>query len=170
MPFDIITITPTLSTSAYADNDVLFVSTAVKLPHSKCKIVSLDAIFTDTDTATPIEMVDKEFIAFFFKENTHDLGTITAAASITGAQMATNVFLGAVRVVNDTTGEVSLGVPSLFCGQHVNDAGVASSSVPNLVLAEGSTKNTCYIQGLYEIGGAATYEASDLVITIGVEY
>ena len=174
MPFDIITVTPTLTTGAYADNEVLFTSTEIKLPHNKCQLVSLSAIFTDTDTDTSdaVEQNDKEIIVMFFKENTHQLGTIAdGAPSITGAQIATNVSLGAVRLVNSTgSGEASLGVPSIFGGQAPNDRSAASSSLPKLILAEGSTKNTCYIQGLYEVGSADTYEASDLVITIGVKY
>tara|TARA_R110002050_G_scaffold150360_1_gene277043 strand:- start:408 stop:926 length:519 start_codon:yes stop_codon:yes gene_type:complete len=172
MPFDIITVTPTLTTGAYADNEVLFTSTEIKLPHNKCQLVSLSAIFTDTDTTATVEQNNREIIVMFFKENTHQLGTIgDGAPSITGAQIATNVSLGAVRLVNSTgSGEASLGVPSIFGGQAPNDRSAASSSLPKLILAEGSTKNTCYIQGLYEVGGADTYEASDLVITIGVKY
>ena len=172
MPFDIITVTPTLATTEYADNEVLFTSAEVKLPHSKCQLVSLSAIFTDTDTTATTEQNNTEIIVMFFKENTHQLGTIADGnPSITGAQIAANVSLGAVRLVNNTSGgEASLGVPSIFAGQAINDVGASTSDVPNLVLAEGSTKNTCYVQGLYEVGAADTYEASDLVITIGVKY
>ena len=171
MAFDIITVTPTLIATAYADNDVLFTSTAVKLPHGKCKLVSIDAIFTDTDESAGAEAANKEIIAMFFKENTHQLGTVGDAASITGAQMATNVYLGSTRLVNYTTdGEASLGVPSLFVGQSINDTTSASSEIQNICLVEGSTKNTCYIQGMYEKGADDTYEDGDLVITIGVEY
>jgi len=172
MPFDIITVTPTLATTAYADNEVLFTSTEVKLPHSKCQLVSLSAIFTDTDTAAGSEQNDREVIVMFFKENTHQLGAIANGnVSITGAQIAANVSLGAARLVNNTSsGEDSLGIPAIFEGQSINDPAASTTDVPNLVLAEGSTKNTCYIQGVYEVGGDDTYEASDLVITIGVKY
>ena len=149
MPYDIITVTPILATGddAYADGEVLFTSTAVKLPYRKCKVVAIDAIFEDDQLR---DTNDREFIALFFKENTHDLGSAGGSASITGAQMATNVYLGCSRLVN-----------------HGEDA-------LNIVITEGSTKNTCYIQGLYEVGensaGTDTFAADALTITIGVEY
>ena len=165
MPFDIITVTPTLSTNEYADNEVLFISTEIKLPHNKCKLVSLNAIWNDSEAAA------KEMIVMFFKENTHALGTVAnGAPSISGAQMATNVYLGAARLVNTAAGEAALGTPSLLAGQHLNNAGASTANLPKLVLAEGSTKNTCYIQGLYEVGAADSFAADSLVITLGVEY
>tara|TARA_R110000744_G_scaffold48533_1_gene105983 strand:- start:223 stop:753 length:531 start_codon:yes stop_codon:yes gene_type:complete len=176
MPYDIITVTPILATGddAYADGEVLFTSTAVKLPYRKCKVVAIDAIFEDDQLR---DTNDREFIALFFKENTHDLGSAGGSASITGAQMATNVYLGCSRLVNH--GEDALNADSdvhvtLFKGQHLNDSGGAASSGDNIVITEGSTKNTCYIQGLYEVGensaGTDTFAADALTITIGVEY
>tara|TARA_R110000744_G_scaffold48533_1_gene105984 strand:- start:757 stop:1245 length:489 start_codon:yes stop_codon:yes gene_type:complete len=162
MAFDTITVTPTLDTSAYSDNDVLFVSTAVKLPHRNCKVTAIDAVIADTAGA------NTDSILFFFKEDTNELGTINATADITGAQMAANVLLGTVRLVS--SGETSLGTPTLLKGQHINDIDAVISGMDNIVLTEGSTKNTCYIQALYEGGAAGTYAADALVITISVEY
>ena len=103
----------------------------------------------------------------FFKENTNALGTINTAASISGAQIKENVLLGADRLVNDK--ETSLGVPTLLVSQHMNDEGPSTSGQNNYVLTEGSTKNTCYVQGLLEIG-AGTFAADSLVLSISVEY
>ena len=164
MAFDIITVTPTLSTDAYGDNEVLFISTEIKLPHNKCKLVSLNAIWNDSEAAA------KEMIVMFFKENTHELGSVGAAPNITGPNINTNVYLGAARLVNNAAGEAALGTPTLLAGQHLNNAGVSTANLPKLVLAEGSTKNTCYIQGLYEVGASDTFAADSLVITVGVEY
>ena len=163
MAFSTIEVVPTLDTSAYADNDVLFTSTAVKLPHRHCKVLSISAIWNDTDAASD------DIIVMFFKENTNALGTINTAASISGAQIKENVLLGADRLVNDK--ETSLGVPTLLVSQHINDEGASTSGQNNYVLTEGSTKNTCYVQGLLEVGGGSgTFDADSLVLYISVEY
>ena len=74
MAFDIITVTPDLSTGTYADGRVLFESKAIKLPHRKCKLISLNAIWDDADAA------DLEIIVMFFKENTFPIGTVQSHA------------------------------------------------------------------------------------------
>jgi hypothetical protein len=161
MPFSVIQVTPTLDTDAYADDDVLFVSTEVKLPHRHCKVLSVSAIWNDT------EALNEDVVLMFFKENTNDLGTINTAASISGAQLKANVFLGATRLVS--SGETSLGTPTLLVSQHINDDSAVSSGVNAFSLVEGSTKNTCYVQGLLE-SGAGTFDADSLTLSISVEY
>ena len=162
MPFSVIQVTPTLDhITSYADNDVLFVSTEVKLPHRHCKVLSVSAIWNDTEAA------GEDVILMFFKENTNDLGTINTAASISGAQLRANVFLGATRLVN--SGEISLGTPTLLMSQHINDDSAVSSGVNAFSLVEGSTKNTCYVQGLLEAGGG-NFGGDSLVLSISVEY
>ena len=161
MPFSTIEVTPTLSAATYADNDVLFTSTEVKLPHRHCKVLSISGIWNDAESA------NEDFILMFFKENTNDLGTINATASISGAQLKENVFLGAIRLVN--SGEVSLGTPSTFVSQHINDSNNSQSGVNPFVLVEGSNKNTCFVQGLLEDGGGL-FSTDSLVLTISVEY
>lgn len=186
MGYDVITITPTLSADAdaYGDNEVLFTSAAVELPHRNCKILDIFAIWDDDQLSTTNT---REFIVLFFKENTNDLGTVAGSADITGAELKENVFLGAKRLVNQKT--ISIGAsslhggrvegdsgafPHLFVGQHLNDTASNSSADTEMVIEEGSTKNTCYIQGLYEVGegssGTDTFAADSLTITISVEY
>ena len=165
MAFDIITVTPDLSTNAYADGKVLFESKAIKLPHRKCKLISLNAIWDDTDAE------DLEIIVMFFKENTYPIGTVQSGdPNITGDQINSNVSLGFSRLVNDADAEVALGTPSLLVGQHINDPASSTANFAPIVLAEGSTKNTCYMQGFLEVGTSASFGASSLVITLGVEY
>jgi|11BtaG_2_1085332.scaffolds.fasta_scaffold43996_2 hypothetical protein len=161
MAFSTIEVVPTLDTSAYADNDVLFTSAAVKLPHRHCKVLSVSAIWNDA------QAVGEDIIVMFFKENTNALGTINDAASISGANLKANVFLGASRLSNN--GETSLGVPTLLVSQHMNDDSAVISGHNSFVLTEGSTKNTCYVQGLLE-AGSGTFDADSLVLSISVEY
>lgn len=182
MGYDIITVTPVLSATAdaYGDNEVLFVSAAVKLPHRNCKVLDVFAIWDDDQLS---ESNAREFIALFFKENTTDLGTLAGSASITSAQIKANGFLGSTRLV-DSGNAVSLygnraesdsgAFPHLFVGQHMNDNNTSASRNYEFVIEEGSTKNTCYVQGLYEVGedssGTDTFAANSLTLTICVEY
>tara|TARA_A100001515_G_C4586660_1_gene214714 strand:- start:1359 stop:1904 length:546 start_codon:yes stop_codon:yes gene_type:complete len=181
MGYDVITVTPVLSAVAddYQDNEVLFVSTAVKLPHRNCKVLDIFAIWDDNQLSTTN---DREFLVFFFKENTTDLGSLGGSPSITGAQLKANSFLGATRLVNNSEDSLHGGrsesdsgaFPHLFVGQHMNDTGSSSTGNSSFVIEEGSTKNTCFVQGLYEVGetssGTDTFAADSLTLTICVEY
>ena len=184
MAYDIITITPTLDTSAYVNSDVLFTGTEVKLPSSSCKILSVSAIWNDPasiGSSSGDQLPGAEFILYFFQNNTHAMGTINTnssdASRITAAQIATNVFLGAVRLVNGV-GEADLGDPTLFTSQHVNDTGSSNTSgSEEIVLESGATKDTVYLQSILEVDpnvdsaadGLLT-AADGLTITLCVEY
>ena len=162
MAYDIITIIPTLSLEAYSASDVIFTSTLIKLPHSKCKIINIDAVWQDTGAATD------EFTLMFFKENTHQLGTINTAVDISAAEIKVNGFLGASRLAN--VGETALGTPSLFASQTLNDIGATSSDSPDVVLVGGGTRNTCFVQGFFENDTITAESTDQLVITLHVEY
>tara|TARA_R110002012_G_C11544904_1_gene601816 strand:+ start:549 stop:1058 length:510 start_codon:yes stop_codon:yes gene_type:complete len=169
MPYDIITVTPTLDTSAYAANDVLFTSTAIKLPHSKCAVTHISAVFAD------IEAADDEIILMFFKENTNKLGTINTAANITGVQIAENVLLGVGRINSNGSDHAlddsdAAAAPVLFANTSLNDPAGNSSEADQIVLVQGTTRNTCYVQALLENSGGVTCAADALVITLHVEY
>tara|TARA_R110000850_G_scaffold99524_2_gene206193 strand:- start:82 stop:597 length:516 start_codon:yes stop_codon:yes gene_type:complete len=171
MPFDIITVTPTLENStAYNDGDVLFTSTAVKLPHNNCRLINIQGIWDDAEGA------DEEFNVLFFQNNTHALGTAGAAPDITAAEISENVFLGARRVIHDTsTTDGHLGVPSLLSSGGAKGDSSAEHFGPfeDLALKSGATKNTVYMQAYIDVGGTVTSDssaASDLILTLHVEY
>ena len=184
MAYDIITITPTLDTSAYVNSDVLFTGTEVKLPSSSCKILSASAIWNDPasiGSASGDQLPGAEFILYFFQNNTHAMGTINTdssdASRITAAQIATNVFLGAVRLVNYSEGEADLGDPTFFASQQLNDNTTSSTSGVEIVLESGATKDTVYVQSILEVdpnadsaGDGLLTAADGLTITLCVEY
>jgi len=170
MPYDIITVTPTLDTSTYAANDVLFTSTEIKLPHSKCAVTHISAVWAD------IHAADDEIILMFFKENTNQLGTINDAPNITGVKIAQNVLLGVSRINSNGTDHAldvsdNVQAPVLFANFNVNDEGEGETFAAPVVLVQGTTRNTCYVQALLEnTGGSTTAPADSLVITLHVEY
>tara|TARA_R100000742_G_C4233010_1_gene54201 strand:+ start:203 stop:691 length:489 start_codon:yes stop_codon:yes gene_type:complete len=162
MAYDIITITPAVQAAGYVQHDTLFVSTAVNLPHRSCKILSATAVVDNATAASD------EITLLFFKENTNNIGPINEDLDISATEIKANVFLGANRLV--AYGETELNTPSLFASQHHNDTDGPSTNSQEIVLVEGSTKNTCYVQG-YIAEGAITPDATDdLVITLHVEY
>ena len=171
MPFDIITVTPTLENStAYNDGDVLFTSTAVKLPHNNCRLINIQGIWDDAEGA------DEEFNVLFFQNNTHALGTAGAAPDITAAEISENVFIGARRVLNDVGGvEADLVGSTLLVSGGARGDSTSEHLGPfeDLALKSGATKNTVYMQAYIDVGGTVTSDssaASDLILTLHVEY
>ena len=164
MPFDIITVTPTLENStAYNDGDVLFTSTAVKLPHNNCRLINIQGIWDDAEGA------DEEFNVLFFQNNTHALGTAGAAPDITAAEISENVFIGARRVLNDVGGVEA----DLVGGAKGDSSAEHFGPFEDLALKSGATKNTVYMQAYIDVGGTVTSDssaASDLILTLHVEY
>ena len=156
-----VTVTPTLDTGAYSNGDVLFDGTEVKLPADGCKLINAQAIWNDTQAA------GEEILLFFFQNNTHALGTVNAAPSITAAQIATNVFLGAKRLVS--SGELDLGTPTLLASNAINDSTSATANTAPIVLKSGATKGIVYVQGLLEVTGGITCAADSLKIVLHFE-
>jgi len=161
MPYNTVTVTPTLDTSAYATGDVLFIGTELKLPARACKLINIQGIWNDTEAETEI------FGLYFFKENNHALGTINAAASITGAQLAENDFLGYTRVGNGVNNEQDLGTPSVL-----SVAGLIGIATDLSLVAGKGTEGSPYsifIQALLE-DGAGTFAADSLKLVFHFEY
>lgn len=173
MAYDIITVTPTLSTSAYTDpsvdagNIVLFVSTEVKLPASSCKLFNMQCIFNDTQSQ------EDRYNIFFFQENTNNVGSLRGAVDITADEISANGFLGVRKLIHDdATIDAHLGDPSLMVSGGAAGDGNAEYFGPfeDLILKSGTTKDTIYMQGIIEASGGLACAADDMVITLHVEY
>ena len=180
MGYDIITIKPTLDTSAYVAGDVLFLGTQVKLPASSCKLINVQAIWDDTQA--PSEQIQ----LMFFQKNLHGLASaLNSASDPTGAQLEANVFLGARRVISSSYNEQRLGDPTLLTsGGMAGDSSTETfGPFEDLVLVSGASqdagqessttiapRNTVFVQGYLEASGGITCDADSLIITLHVEY
>ena len=166
MAYDIITVNPTLSTATTQAGDVLFLSTAVKLPSRACKLFNMQCIFDDTQPQT-----DKYNI-FFFQENTNDLGPINEDTDITAAEISENVLLGVRKLLHDSEYDNHLGVPTLMIseGSMGDTPGEYMGPFEDLILKSGTTKDTIYMQGVIEVSGSMDFAADAMVITLHVEY
>jgi len=169
MGFNSVTITPTLDTSAYADGDVLFVGTELKMPHRNCKLLSVQAIWDDTDAqADAIGL-------YFFAENNTALGTINSTADISAANIAGNVFLGYVTLANGTQFEAHLGDRTvLVSGGFQGDSETEFSANPPIVLTAGKggtdSPTSIFVQGILEKTAGITCGADSLKMIFHFEY
>ena len=94
MAFKTVTLTPTLSTDAYADGDVLF-NEEIMLPARGAKLIGGWMI----DQTNKLN-AEKVSLFFFGRNENEDFGTVNATAGITKANLRTNQFQGAVNVAD----------------------------------------------------------------------
>jgi|15BtaG_2_1085339.scaffolds.fasta_scaffold13996_2 hypothetical protein len=105
MAFKTVKITPTLSTDAYADGDVLFVNTEFSLPHRSCKLIGGLVIDYEKD------LVADAVVLYFMQRNKADLGTINETANISNANLKLNQLIGACQIgTGDPVGEIDSAV------------------------------------------------------------
>lgn len=90
MPFDIVTISPTVSDAAHAAGDVMFNLTAAVLPARRCKLLN---VFMEVASGGG-EDDTKIGVLFFGNNSTASLGTLNATANISAANFTANEYQG----------------------------------------------------------------------------
>lgn len=141
-----VTITPTLETSAYAANDVLFNPQEIDLGGSG--VLRSVVMVNYDDTAIDVDL-------YFFKKNTNDLGSVNDAIDISEAELKENGFLGVVQMDN------AMGVDNAF--YDLLSARTQTELGINLPVQGDSGK--IYVAGV--IRGAQTFAADDVELTFG---
>ena len=170
MAYEVIHLKPTLDTSAYADNDILFTAEAIQLPSRSCKVLSIQAIWSDA------QAVDEELIVLFHRENVQILGgAANAASAITSALVRpdSGSLLGALRLSQDASIEAGIGsnISLLVTGGNVGAAAnVMLGPNPPLVVSSGKEAHKIYVSAFLEQSGGVTCPADSLDIFIHVEY
>lgn len=169
MAYQVLHLTPTLDTDAYVDNDILFASESIKLPSRSCKVLSIQAVWTDTQAAS------EELLVIFHRENVQILGGGANAASA-----ATNVlfrpnsggFLGCMRLLHDSEVEAGLGAPNLLVseGKQGDSALEALGPFNPVVVCSGTEDNKIYVSAILETSAGITCAADSLDLFIQVEY
>ncbi len=97
MAFKTVTLTPTLSTDAYADGDVLFLLTEINLPARSAKLIGGAVVdYADSFAAEGAEL-------HFFQNNAAELGAINATADITDANFRLNRYQGSMNISSTST-------------------------------------------------------------------
>ena len=157
---NIIRVTPTLSTDAYAAGDVLF--TATEIPNavsSRGGVSKLTAMFIlSQDT----EDMDTNFI---FSEGNTALGTINETADIDDSDIEALNIIGFLDLDASEAAVTHLDKSDIM----QVTASEAGESRPFLLkAAEGST--SVYVQAIYRGGGTPSVAADDLDLIFHIEY
>ena len=164
----VVRVTPTLSTDAYAQGDVLFVST--KIPgavsnrggSSYLKAMGVLDSSDNSDTANDILFVFQE------KEGTTP-GSINATANISSANLVANKVLGTAFLIPDQAGtggqidnsRIHMVLPS----SQVNEA-----SGPNIMLKADGGSTDVYVWGVLTGATTPTYADDSLELIFHIEY
>ena len=158
----IIRVTPTLSTDAYAQGDVLFVAT--EIPHAvmgKGECSRLLAAFCLSQAHANAE----DFDVYFTEANTA-LGTINATANISDANIEAIGLCGIMKVDADVAVTAQLDTSKV--NQLINLNGALASQPILLQAATDST--SLYFQAIITSGTTPTYAADDLDFIFHIEY
>ena len=157
--YTIIRVTPTLSTDAYAQGDVLFTATeipnAVKGDAGCSKLVAmyvLNQLTTDVD------------IAFVFSEGNTALGTINATANITDANLEALNLIGFLHQDASEAGILQLDNADITKVYDASDNGTP------ILLQAASSKTSVYVQGILTGSATPTYAADDIDLIFHIQY
>ena len=169
MGYEVIHLKPTLDTSAYANNDILFEREVISLPAKACKLLSIQAIWSDAQAS------DDELLVGFFRENVQVLGgNKNAASAATSALFRpdSGSFLGFVRISQDASVEAGLGAPSLLSSNTSFGDNSGEHLGPHcpIVIKSGTEDYKIYVAALLEVSAGITCAADSLDIFIHVEY
>lgn len=145
-PDIVVTVTPTLDTSAYASGDLLFDSTEI------ANAVRANGGCAILESLTIIDKADQKMaFTLLFANAATDFGTLNSAPDPDDTETAT--VIGHVPV---STGDyIDLGGASVACVRNIG-----------LLLMAGAATTSLYIAGVNGTG-APTYGASDLIFQIG---
>ena len=160
--YSVIRVTPTLDTSAYGDNEVLFNATEIPnavLGNGGCsKLISVSIVSQNTT------MVDMDIV---FMQVTKNLGTINAAVDISDANLEAAKMLGYVSLDGSNSG-ISL-VNSILYTTAAGAEGTTQldRSFPILLQAE-SNSTSIYFSAILR-DQPPTYAADDLDFVFHIE-
>ena len=162
--YAVLRVTPTLDTSAYADNDVFFNATeipnAVKGNGGCSKLIGV-TILNEDDVAHDFDII--------FMQKETDLGTINDAVG--SASKWTNVLAKAAGVLGVVSVDWSTGTSDfvnnlIYTSSSANISG-KSSTLPILLQAE-SNSTSVYMAAVSR-GGTPTVAADDYEIILHIE-
>lgn len=148
-PCDVVSFTPTLDTSAYAANDVLFATAAISVSRAN----DLQAMLSS------LTVIDKSkqkpaFSIFFYQAN------VTSAA----ANAANN--LSDADAIN-CLGFVSVAAAAYKDLANNSFACLSGATAPNLLIKPATGTTNVYAVGILD-AGTPTFAAGDLVLKLGV--
>ena len=158
--YEVIRVTPTLSTDAYSTGDVLFnsveIPNAVREDGGCSKLINMFVVNQNMD------VID---VNFFFSENSMTLGTINATANIADGDVEAGKILGTMKLDGDQT--QTGGIDNAHVSM-VMDAGGAGESGNPLLLQAAAGSTSVYVAGIITTG-TPTLAADDIDLILHLE-
>ena len=163
--YTIIRVTPTLSTDAYAQGDVLF--TATEIPdavrgNGGCSMLMGMFLLDQSDIA------DSD-IDFFFSEGSTAFGTINETAGISDADLEAIGINGFCKC-DASVAQTSSHIDTARMHHIIGGAAAASSVAPLMLLQAASASTSVYVQGLLTSATTPTYAADDIDLIFHIKY
>jgi len=166
MAFKTVTITPSIPAGLYAENDVLFNPTKLKLPGRGAKLISAYAV--DTQNQLNGDSVQ----LYFFQKNTNDLGTQNDTADITDAEFRANQFVGAANISGQSVSTTALDNLTVKFGDTFADTGDSSPNPLGVPLSSIESGCAIYVAGIIDaVSTNPNFSVADSVdLVFGFEY
>tara|TARA_Y100001972_G_C7475142_1_gene241748 strand:- start:60 stop:569 length:510 start_codon:yes stop_codon:yes gene_type:complete len=161
--YKIIRVTPTLDTSAYAVDDVLF--TGVEIPNAVIGLGGcsklLNMYVLDQQDTTDVD------IEFYFTEKNTAIGTQNASATITDANMEAIGFCCAVRLDTDQSSSGN-NIDNSRVHEIVRLDGANIQNTPIALLQAENDSTSVYVHAIVT-AGTPTFAADDLDLIFHLE-
>tara|TARA_Y100001951_G_C11255767_1_gene249296 strand:+ start:367 stop:891 length:525 start_codon:yes stop_codon:yes gene_type:complete len=163
----VIRVTPTLDTSAYAIGDVFFVATEIKQAVNEkggcCKLTNM-FILDQSDIA------DTDLMFIFTQGNTA-LGTINATANISDADMEAIGF-NSMCFLDASEGATGAQIDNMRIHEAVRSITAADNRYPmgdGLLLQAAADSTSVYVQAVLVSDTTPTYAADDIDLILHLE-
>ena len=161
--YKIIRVTPTLSTDAYAQGDVLFVGTEIPdavIGLGGCSKLVGGYVFDKSDGS--------DDITFVFTQGNTALGTINATANISDADLLANNICGITKVDNDQAA-TNAWIDNSKIHQMLPGSSVSENTQDLLLLQAADDSTSVFIQGILVSSTTPTFADGDLQIILHLE-
>ena len=158
----IVRVTPTLSTDAYAVDDVLF--TATEIPNAVvgkggCSHLIGCYLYNKNDVDNDITLI--------FSEGNTALGTINATADISDADLLANNICGVTKF-NGGEASTLTSIDNSRIYQAMNTSLNGENMQPLTFLQAASNSTSVYVQGIIT-SGTPTYADGDIQLILHIE-
>ena len=161
--YQIIRVTPTLSTDAYAQGDVLF--TATEIPNAViglggCSKLVGAYIFDKNDSSSDI--------TFVFTEGNTALGTINATANISDADLLANNICGITKIDNDQATTAAM-IDNSKIMQMLPGSATGENTQDLLLLQAANDSTSVYVQAMLTSSTTPTFADGDIQLILHIE-
>ena len=165
-PFNIIRVSPTLSTDAYADNDVFFAATAIPAAvrgDGGCSLLHAVTILNEDDVAHDHDLVFMEV-----KKNHVTINSAVGSGSLWTNALAKAASVCGIVKIDWSANTTDLVNNLIYTTSVGNTAAAAPSGLPMMLQAAAGSKSV-YFAGVSR-GGTPTTAADDYEYAFPIQY